>query len=139
MRTHVPLVICVISGLVMLVQFFVPNQGMLQAREMYGMWIRLITGFALILGVVSLWRVALSRIRRRTEGWQFSYATIGGYTLMFCVGAFGGLFMRSPMTLELAFQSGLSGTAAISEEAGNLELVFDGESRVRKVLRIRTR
>ncbi len=128
MRTHIPLAICVICGLLMLVQFFVPNQGMKQAQELYLMWGRIIAGFALVLGIVSLMRINVTRIRRRVEGWPFAYVTIGGYILMFVVGAFGGLFLRNPTTLTLSYADGQVGTASLNEARTALTFTRGEES-----------
>ncbi len=128
MRTHVPLAICVICGLVMLVQFFVPNQGMKQAQDLYLMWGRIIAAFALVLGIVSLVRINVARIRRRVQGWPFSYVTIGGFVLMFSVGAFGGLFLRNPITLALAYEDGQVGTASLNQTRSALTFTRGEES-----------
>ena len=62
MRVAVPLVICCLAGVFCVVQFFVPHEYGVKAYEIVHQWVRLMSGFALVLGIGSLLKNHLGRI-----------------------------------------------------------------------------
>lgn len=122
MRKQLPFLIATVFGFLMLARFFMPSREMERFETVIVLYARIIGGFAMVLGIASLVRVNWIRIQRRMENWPFSVVTIGGFVVMFLVGAFGGLFLVKPVTLELAFADGARGTAEVSDDGLNLTL-----------------
>jgi hypothetical protein len=94
MRKQVPLLIATVAGVLMLVQFFVPTYGMVRLLERFNLYVRVISGFAVILGVASLMRVNWIRVKRRAENWPYGLVTIGGFVAMFAAGTLGGFWVH---------------------------------------------
>lgn len=92
MKSQFPLLIVFVSGVFMIIQYFVPTEGSERAYEFLLDWTIIIGIFALALGIWSLVRVSLHKIRNRQDGWQFSAVTIAGLFGMILFGTpwFGG-------------------------------------------------
>ena len=84
MKQNVPLTVCFILGVVMIIQFFIPAIDILYDTLRY--WLLVIAGFALCLGIYSLVRVHVIKIRRKAPGWGYSWITIAGLVWMLFVG-----------------------------------------------------
>jgi len=90
MRLQIPLLITFLAGLFMAVQFFVPHEvGVTVYTELLN-WGRIVAAFALVLGVQSLLRTHVEKIRRRRRDWPYSMVAIGSFALMVIVGIFFG-------------------------------------------------
>lgn len=86
MRLQVPLLITFLAGVFMAVQFFVPHDlGVTVYTELLN-WGRIIGAFALVLGIHSLLRTHMEKIRRRRHDWPYSVAAIGSFVLMVVIG-----------------------------------------------------
>lgn len=86
MRLQVPLVITFLAGVFMAVQFFVPHElGQTAFAELLN-WGRIVAAFALVLGVHSLLRTHVEKIRRRRRDWPYSTVAIASFVLMVVVG-----------------------------------------------------
>ncbi len=72
MRRTIPLLIVMVGGIMMMIQFFIPHQASQAVFSLYTDYVPVIGGFALILGVGSLTRVHYHKVRRRAENWQYS-------------------------------------------------------------------
>jgi hypothetical protein len=86
MRLQVPLVITFLAGLFMGIQFFVPHEvGVTVYSELLN-WGRIVAAFALVLGIQSLLRTHIEKIRRQRRDWPYSVAAIVSFLLMVVVG-----------------------------------------------------
>ena len=88
MKQKVPLTICFIMGIVMLCQYFMPFTEGFNRRTVQ--WLLIVAGFALCLGLYSLVRVHILKIRRKASGWGYSWVTIIGLIWMLSVGFIWG-------------------------------------------------
>jgi hypothetical protein len=86
MRLQIPLLITFLAGLFMAVQFFVPHAVGVTVYEELGNWGRIIGAFALVLGIQSLLRTHVEKIRRKRRDWPYSTVAIGSFVLMAVVG-----------------------------------------------------
>jgi hypothetical protein len=116
MRKQLPMAICMIFGFAFLIRFFSPAREMERFETVVLLYSRIIGGFALVLGLASLIRVNWVRIQRRAENWTYGIVTIAGFTLMFLVGAFGGLFIQKPYTLKLALADNTRGVCTTNAD-----------------------
>ncbi len=76
MRRTLPLAICLIMGIVMMVQFFVPHPISVGFYDLTTKWIRIVSAFALVLGVGSLILYHIDRLQRKRPGWAYSIVTL---------------------------------------------------------------
>jgi hypothetical protein len=73
LRRQVPLLITLISGLVFAAQYYLPHPASEQMLTSVTKWLQIIGGFALVLGVSSLFHVHAVKIRRKEAGWGYSF------------------------------------------------------------------
>lgn len=86
MRLQVPLLITFLGGVFMAVQFFVPHElGQTAFAELLN-WGRIVAAFALVLGIQSLLRTHIEKIRRQREDWHYSAVAIAAFVLMVVIG-----------------------------------------------------
>jgi len=63
-------------GIVMMVQFFVPHPISVGFYDLTTKWIRIVSAFALVLGVGSLILYHIDRLQRKRPGWAYSIVTL---------------------------------------------------------------
>ncbi len=86
MRLQIPLLITFLAGVFMAVQFFVPHDlGVTAYTELLN-WGRIIGAFALVLGIQSLLRTHLEKVRRRRHDWPYSMVAIVSFVFMVIIG-----------------------------------------------------
>lgn len=78
MRTVVPVIIAFLSGFVMIVAFFFnPDKTILGKIESEVLvWVTIVGGFTLLLGVVSITRVNWQAMKTKKEGWIYNFLTL---------------------------------------------------------------
>ncbi len=76
MKRTVPLMIVMVGGILMMVQYFIPHQYSQVILDNYVEWAPIVGAFALILGVGSLTRLHTHKIRRKAKNWQYSWAVL---------------------------------------------------------------
>jgi hypothetical protein len=72
LRRQLPLLITMVTGLVMAAQYYVPHPASEQLLTTVTKWLQIIGGFALVLGITSLFHVHAAKIRRKEAGWGYS-------------------------------------------------------------------
>ena len=88
MRREIPMAITTITGIIMIIVFFVPQWGELD--RLFLKWFTVIAGFALVLGAGSLLLVNLNKISRKAPGWGYNVILIIGLLTMASFGIFQG-------------------------------------------------
>jgi hypothetical protein len=105
MKRQLPFVIIFIGGIFMLFQYFIPHEQSEFFYEFVALdWPPIIGVFALTLGIFSLVRVSLNRIRQRTENWQYSLITLAGLAAMLIAG-FPGIGNHNAPTVRWQFNN----------------------------------
>jgi hypothetical protein len=77
-RTTIPVIVAFVTGVVMVIAFFFNEETTVVGgltNELLN-WIIIIGGFSLLLGMVSLFRVNLNAIQRRSKDWGYKILTI---------------------------------------------------------------
>lgn len=83
MRTTLPLVIAFLSGFLLVVAFFFDDETLIGSlRQEFIVWLTIVGGFTLLLGVVSIVRVNWSGIKRRGVNWQYRFLTLAAVFAM---------------------------------------------------------
>ncbi len=89
MRRQVPLTLVFVFGVFMIFQYFVPHESSEWIYEFLLDWIYIIGIFALALGIWSLIRVSVVKIKARKIGWGYPIITLAGLFLMVFFGFTG--------------------------------------------------
>lgn len=76
MKRTVPLMIVMVGGILMMIQYFIPHQYSQVVFDNYTEWAPIVGAFALLLGVGSLTRVHSHRIKRKAPNWPYSWAVL---------------------------------------------------------------
>ena len=89
-KRQFPLFIAFVMGVVFIFQYYIPHpysEGMLtEVSE----WLRIITGFAIILGIASLSHLHYKKIQRKEPGWGYSYVVYLSMIITVVVGLWAG-------------------------------------------------
>lgn len=72
MKRQLPLIITFITGVFFILQYYIPHPISEKALTGVSEWLRIISGFAMILGIASLSHLHFQRIRRSVPGWGYS-------------------------------------------------------------------
>lgn len=86
MKRELPLVLVFIFGMFMLFQYFVPHEKSEWVYEFFLAWTIIIGIFALALGIWSLFKVSVDKIKMHRPGWGYSYVTLAGLFVMIAFG-----------------------------------------------------
>ena len=78
LRRRLPLLITTITGLLFAAQYYVPHPSSELLLTSATKWLQIIGGFALVLGVSSLFHQHAVKIRRQEAGWGYSLVLYGG-------------------------------------------------------------
>jgi len=77
MRTTLPVIVAFLSGLILVVSpFFSDDTFIGQLKQELIVWLIIVGGFTLLLGVVSITRVNWTAVRQRKEGWGYKILTL---------------------------------------------------------------
>ena len=90
LRRQLPLLITMVTGLVFAAQYYVPHPASEQLLTSVTKWLQIIGGFALVLGVTSLFHVHAAKIRRKEAGWGYSLVLYLGMLGTIAVGLVNG-------------------------------------------------
>jgi hypothetical protein len=141
MQRSIPIIVCLVFGLFMLIQFFVPHPMSVSAYEIVLDWMQIIFVFTLLVGAVSYARLNAKKVSRKDSGWGYNLIGLAGLLAMTVLGvslgtgkgtpflwAFNNLQapMQSTMFSLLAFfvaSAAYRGFRARSWEAGLLLVV----------------
>lgn len=81
LKRQVPLLICLIVGIATIFQYYVPHPISNSYLESLSKAVLIIGGFALLLGVISLFIPHMGRIRRKADGWGYSVIMFVGFLI----------------------------------------------------------
>ncbi|MEO0102272.1 MAG: hypothetical protein ABIK81_01050 [candidate division WOR-3 bacterium] len=99
MARSLPLALCFIMGVLMAVQFFIPHPLSQSFLDLIIKWVRIISAFALALGVRSVALRHYERIRRQKGEWGFSAVTILSLIATALIGLIWGVGAKSYLRL----------------------------------------
>lgn len=91
-KRTLPLIITFITGIIMIVAYFTGSAfpGLKSLGNIFQTWIQVIMSFTMLLGAVSLLRINLSKISRKSEGWGYSLVLVIGFLVMVFLGFISG-------------------------------------------------
>ena len=88
MRLQIPIALGFLAGAFVIVQFFVPHYSLQVYYEQLLDWAIIIGAFALVLGLGSLFRSHIDKIRNRRPDYVYSFVALVSFAMMFFFGIF---------------------------------------------------
>jgi len=85
-KRHLPLAITFVMGITFALQYYVPHPVSEAAITAVSKWMQIISGFALLLGIASLFHMHAVKIRRQAAGWGYSLVLYGAMLGTMVVG-----------------------------------------------------
>ena len=95
MKRTIPLIIVITLCFLFAAYVFIPHNATEGFWNWYMAWIRALSPFALILGIMSLTMLHYNKIQRKAPNWQYSIVTLFG---LYFTGAAGFIWGRQPGT-----------------------------------------
>lgn len=86
MQRTIPLMFCLVAGVAMIIQFFIPHPISTAIYSTSTNWVRLISAFTLVLGTGSLIIHHTIRLQRRQKGWPYSVVTLVSLAISLVLG-----------------------------------------------------
>jgi hypothetical protein len=90
LRRQLPLLITMVTGLLLAGQYYVPHPASEQLLTSVTKWLQIIGGFALVLGITSLFQLHAAKIRRQEAGWGYSLVLYAGIVVTVLIGLWNG-------------------------------------------------
>ena len=87
-KRQLPLLITGIMGVAFALQYYIPHPVSEEAITHISKWMQIISGFALVLGLASLFQVHAVKIRRQVPGWGYSIILYLAMLVTMAVGLF---------------------------------------------------
>lgn len=97
MKRSIPLAICLVMGVAMMIQFFIPHPISIGFYDLTTKWIRIVGAFALVLGTGSLILYHIDKLQRRRQGWYYSIVTLTAAAATSVIGLGWGVKTGSPL------------------------------------------
>lgn len=92
MKRTFPLILVFVFGILGIIPFFVPHPVVQNADEfLRNEFLRILVAFALVLGLGSLLKVHIDKIKRKRANWQYSWILIISFLISAIIGLFGGV------------------------------------------------
>jgi uncharacterized membrane protein len=92
MKRNFPLLLVFIFGLLGIIPFIIPHPVVQNVDEyVRNNLLKILAAFALVLGLGSLLRVHIDKIKRKGQNWQYSWVLIGTFVVSAFIGLFGGV------------------------------------------------
>jgi len=92
MKRRFPLLLVFIFGILGIIPYYIPHATYQNFDNVLrNDFLRILSAFAIILGLGSLMRVHFDKIKRKRENWQFSYVLIIGFLVSGIIGLLGGV------------------------------------------------
>ncbi|MEO0091754.1 MAG: hypothetical protein ABIK61_03475 [candidate division WOR-3 bacterium] len=103
MRNQLPLIIVFLTGVLLIVTFFIPHEPFGSLEQRFLVWFSIVSGFTMLLGLDSLTRYHLIKIRDKASGWAYSIVLLVGLFLTLGLGFYSWARYQSPFTLGSPF------------------------------------
>lgn len=103
MRNQVPLIIVFLTGILLIVTFFIPHEPFGSLEQRFLVWFSIVSGFTMLLGLDSLTRYHLIKIRDKVSGWGYSIVLLVGLFLTLGLGFYSWAKYQSPFALGSPF------------------------------------
>jgi hypothetical protein len=96
MRLVIPLSITLVTGLIMILNFFSPHEPFRFLGDNLQEWYMIVASAAIFLGSMNLIHVHIRKIRLKLSNWKYSPVTIIGFLVMMVTGLIYGVVEGLP-------------------------------------------
>lgn len=96
MRLILPLSITFVTGMIMVLHFFVPHQPIRFLGDNLQDWYVIVASAAIFLGALNLMHVHFRKIKLKLKNWKYSPVTMIGFMVMFVTGLIYGVTAARP-------------------------------------------
>ncbi|RLC48278.1 MAG: hypothetical protein DRH57_02490 [Candidatus Cloacimonadota bacterium] len=96
MKRQLPLIIVIGLGFLFVIHVFVPHPISQDFFDWFQKWIKVISPFALSLGIMSLTTVHYHKIKKKAPNWPYSYVTLIGLYVTALTGFIWGIEEGTP-------------------------------------------
>lgn len=103
MRRNVPVLITFLTGILIVVTFFVPHRPFGDLEQRFLVWYSIVVGFTLLLGMDSLIKYHLQKIKRQQAGWEYSIVTVFGVIITLIFGFYSWHKYGTPLAIGSPF------------------------------------
>ena len=103
MKKEIPLAITFLTGVIIVVTFFIPHQPLGSMQQRLLLWYSIVLGFTMLLGVDSLLRSNILKISRRTPGWFYAVVVVVGFLVTLSTGIYTWATTKSLLSLGSSF------------------------------------
>lgn len=121
-KRQLPLIIVFVTGILFIVQFFVPHPWSQNMLTWVTKWLSVIFGVTLLLGMNSLIHAHYTKIKKRIPGWGFSGVMFFGLILSILAGILPAL-LTTPENQSFLGIEGINNVAWV-ESGGPLNWVY---------------
>lgn len=90
LKRQLPLAITFVMGVAFALQYYIPHPVSEEAITKVSDWMKIISGFALVLGIASVFHVHAVKIRRHAPGWGYSGVLFAAIVVTMAVGFWSG-------------------------------------------------
>ena len=90
LKRQLPLAITFVMGVAFALQYYIPHPVSEEAITKVSDWMKIISGFALVLGIASVFHVHAVKIRRQAPGWGYSGVLFAAIVITMGVGFWSG-------------------------------------------------
>lgn len=82
----IPLAITFLTGIIIIITFFIPHSPFGEFEQTALRWYSIIAGFTMLLGVDSLLRVHIKKVRKKDRNWQYSIVVFAAFAVIVTAG-----------------------------------------------------
>ncbi len=90
LKRQLPLAITFAMGIAFALQYYIPHPVSEEAITKVSDWMKIISGFALVLGIASIFHVHAVKVRRSVSGWGYSVVLFAAIAVTMAVGFWSG-------------------------------------------------
>lgn len=105
MRREVPLVITFVTGVLIVVTFFIPHRPFGGLEQRFLVWYSIVAGFTYLLGIDSLVKHHFSKVQHHRAGWGYSLVLLAGLFLTLILGFYSWARYGTPLALGSPFMN----------------------------------
>jgi hypothetical protein len=96
MKREIPLIITFLTGVLMIIDFFVPHWPFGGLSSLFEIFFTIIFSFATILGILALSKINIEKIYRKREAYGYNIVLLIGLSTMIFCGMVWGIGESSP-------------------------------------------
>ena len=90
MKREIPLIITFVAGVAFVLQYFIPHAPFSRFESVFSDWFAILGSFAIWLGALSLMKLQLLNISKKSHDWPISVAIIVCFLVIVVAGAWDG-------------------------------------------------